>query len=74
MCSQVKAKLTRTLQKELILPYATDDMIKASGKKLKKEPKKANNSNKINPRGDDDDLDAEEDPLTEDVGSIMDFI
>ncbi|OQR75721.1 replication factor C subunit 1-like [Tropilaelaps mercedesae] len=38
--SKVKAKLTRMLNKEVMLPYATDDMIKAGGKKIKKEPKK----------------------------------
>ncbi|XP_003745669.2 replication factor C subunit 1 [Galendromus occidentalis] len=46
--SKVKAKLTRSLNKHQMLRYATDDMIKSKGKKMKKE--KSNG-------GDDEDVD-----------------
>lgn len=52
--AKVKAKLTRSLNKNQMLRYATDDMIKAKGKKMKKEKSKVEDDEDV------DDLSDEE--------------
>ncbi|XP_022660510.1 replication factor C subunit 1-like isoform X1 [Varroa destructor] len=71
--SKVKAKLTRTLNKELMLPYATDDMIKAGGKKVKKEPKKGTKAVKEDTEATEG-IEEEDEFADEDAIAAMDFM